>query len=72
MSFTDIYASVILPYIANYKIAKNEKGRKAVVAKAVEAVQKSRDLLEDKGDSLPNDLQSVCLHLFFPHPVHFH
>jgi hypothetical protein len=61
MTFTDVYASLLLPYIKNYEAAKNQKGRKEVLANAVDAVQKSRNLLEDTGDSLPNDLRTVCL-----------
>ena len=64
MSFSKVYASVLLPFVKNYEEAKNDKGRKAVLSNAVDAVQKSKNLFEDKGDSLPKDLQAVCLHFF--------
>ena len=64
MSFSKVYANILSPFVKNYEEAKNEKGRKEVVLNAVDAVKKSRDLFEDKGDFLPKDLQAVCLYLF--------
>lgn len=65
MSFTEVYASILSPFVKKYEEAKNDKGRKAVVSNAVDAVLKSRNLFEDEGDSLPKDLPAVCLHFFF-------
>lgn len=65
MSFSKVYANILSPFVKNYEEAKNEKGRKEVVSNAVDAVKKSRDLFEDKGDFLPKDLQAVCLYLIF-------
>jgi hypothetical protein len=64
MTFSEVYASVLSPFVKNYVAAKNEKGRKAVVSNAADAVRKSRNLFEDKGDFLPKSLEPVCL-LFF-------
>lgn len=47
-----------------YKEAENKKLGKAVLKNAAEAVVKSRDSLEIKGD-LPKDLENVCLFLLF-------
>ena len=70
MTFSNVYGSLLLPFIQNYKEAKNEKGRKVVVGKAADAVRKSRNLLEDKGADLPKDLQMVCfLVLHFCCPI---
>jgi hypothetical protein len=61
MAFGDIYSSILLPFAKSYK-AKNEKGRAQVVKDAMDAVLKSRDLLEDQGGNLPKDLKTV--HIF--------
>jgi hypothetical protein len=71
MSFSKIYAPVLSPFIEKYKMAKNEKERKAVKTMAVDAVLKSRDLLEDQGIDLPKDLDAVCLIAFFHIPIIF-
>ena len=63
MTFTKVYGSILIPFIKNYEEAKNEKGRKGVVSNAANAVRNSRNLLEDKGDSLPKDLEAVRLYL---------
>jgi hypothetical protein len=60
LSFSKIYSSVLTPFVENFKDAKNEKARKTVVDIAVDAVKKSKDLLEDVED-LPRDLQTVCV-----------
>jgi len=61
MTFSKIYGNIILPFIEQYKDAKNDKARNVVIANAVDAVKKSRETLEDKGVDLPKDLQHVCL-----------
>jgi hypothetical protein len=61
MAFGNAYSGILLPFVETYKGAKNEKGRTQVVKDAVDAVLKSRDLLEDQGGNLPNDLKTVCL-----------
>ena len=61
MTFSKIYSNIILPFIKQYKAAKNDKGRNVVIANVAEAVKKSRETLEDKGIGLPKDLQIVCL-----------
>lgn len=71
MSFSNVYGSLLSPFIQKYKDAKNEKGRRAVVANAADATRKSRDLLEDKGVDLPKDLQRVCL-LSFSFSIYFY
>jgi hypothetical protein len=60
MTFTKEYGSILLPFVNQYKAAKNENGRKAVVKSAADAVASSRDQLEDKGADLPKDLPTVC------------
>jgi hypothetical protein len=60
MPFTDIYASILLPFVERYKVAENQKSRALVIKKAAEAVMKSRHLLEDTGIDLPKDLNTVC------------
>lgn len=61
MAFGDVYSSILLPFARSYQ-AKNEKGRAQVVKDAMDAVLKSRDLLEDQGGNLPKDLKTV--HIF--------
>jgi hypothetical protein len=61
MAFGDLYSSILLPFAQSYQ-AKNEKGRAQVVKDAMDAVLKSRDLLEDQGGNLPKDLKTV--HIF--------
>jgi len=60
MTFTDDYAEVLSPFVDNYKTAKNEKERKAVLRNAADAVSESRNLREDAAEDLPKDLQTVC------------
>lgn len=60
MTFSDAYGNVLSPFVKNYKMAKNEKGRNGVLKDAVEAVRKSGEVLEDKGSDLPKDLRTVC------------
>jgi hypothetical protein len=59
MSFSKVYASLLLPFVEKYKEAKNEKGRTAVVKNAADAVLKSKNLLEEEGANLPKDLLGV-------------
>ena len=58
MTFSQLYSTVLTPFVQKYKEAKNEKGRKAIVNDAADAVKLSKDLLED-ADDLPKDLQTV-------------
>jgi hypothetical protein len=60
MTFTEDYAEVLSPFVENYKTAKNEKERKAVLRNAADAVSESRNLREDAAEDLPKDLQTVC------------
>lgn len=60
MSFTDAYGSILLPFVENYKTAKNEKARKGVVDTAANTILNSRNLLEEQGSDLPQDLKAVC------------
>jgi hypothetical protein len=59
MSFGKDYSSLLTPFVKQYKKAKNDKGRSAVVKNAVNAVSTGRDELEDKAADLPEDLQAV-------------
>jgi hypothetical protein len=60
MTFTQLYGSVLAPFIKMFKEAKNEQGRKTVITNAADAVKKAKDLLEEV-DDLPKDLQTVCI-----------
>jgi hypothetical protein len=60
MNFSNLYNSVLTPFVQKFKDASNDKGRKRVVNDAADAVRKSKDLLEDAED-LPRDLKAVCL-----------
>ena len=59
MTFSDEYADILLPFLDEYKSAKNEKARKAVGRKAADALTESRDLREDEAHDLPKELQTV-------------
>lgn len=59
MNFSQEYSDILLPFVENYKNAKNEKERKAVVQKAADAVAESSNLREGEGVALPSDLQKV-------------
>jgi hypothetical protein len=61
MAFSDVYASILLPFVKNYSAAKNDKERKAVVNHAAEAVTNSKNLMEQDGFHLPKDLKTVCI-----------
>jgi hypothetical protein len=65
MSFTEAYADILLPFVENYKTAKNEKARKGIVETAANTILNSRNLLEEQGLELPQDLKAVCPILFF-------
>lgn len=75
MAFTDIYNTVLTPFLKKFKDAENEKVKKTILKNASEAVIKSRDTMEVKGD-LPKDLEKVhfflcsiilSFHLIFAH-----
>lgn len=59
-AFSKCYATVLNPFVKDYQLAKNDKGRKAVLKDAVDAVKENEGLLEEKGVSLPQDLEKVC------------
>jgi hypothetical protein len=61
MPFTDIYSSILAPFVDTYKVAAHETNRGRIIEKAVNAVVESRHLLEDTGVNLPTDLKLVCL-----------
>jgi predicted lipid carrier protein YhbT len=61
MSFTQTYGSILLLFIQNYKDAKNEKARKGVVETATNAILNCRNLLEEQGLDLPQNLKAVHL-----------
>ena len=61
MAFSDVYSSLLLPFVESYKVAKNEKGRALVLKNAEDAVLNSRNLLEDQGVDLPKDLKAVSI-----------
>lgn len=71
-SFTQVYRNILLPFVENYKVAKNEKARKGVVETATNAILNSRNLLEEKGLELPQDLKAVCcsLLILLNYPYH--
>lgn len=60
MSFSQAYGNILLPFVQNYKDAKNEKARKGIVETATNTVLNSRNLLEEQGLDLPQDLKAVC------------
>jgi hypothetical protein len=60
MSFTQTYGSILLPFIQNYKDAKNKKAQKGVVETATNAILNHRNLLEEQGLDLPQNLKAVC------------
>jgi hypothetical protein len=64
MTFTEAYRKVLSPFSKRYEEAENGKAGRAVLKEAADAVVKSRDLLEDKGD-LPKDLEKVRFFLFY-------
>jgi hypothetical protein len=64
MTFTEDHAASLLPFVEQYKKAKNENARKAVVQNAADAVSKSGDLREDGAGDLPKDLKTVCYFSF--------
>lgn len=66
MTFSKRFGAILSPFVNNFKDAKNEIGRKAVVKNAVDAILMSRNGQEDAGD-LPKDLQTVALFFMFSH-----
>jgi hypothetical protein len=61
MTFSEEYATVISPFLEQYKNANNEKERKGVLRSAADAVTETSNLREEKTAELPKDLQKVCL-----------
>ena len=52
MTFSKIYGNIILPFIEQYKDAKNDKARKVVIANAADAVKKSKVLTSQKTSNM--------------------
>ena len=71
MTFTEDYGKVLSPFLKKYQVEENEKRRRAVLKNTAEAVVKSKDLLEEKTDDLPKDIQTVPLSFFSFFPL-FH
>lgn len=69
MNFSKAYGSILLPFVDEYKTAKNEKGRNGVVKNAVDAVTEGRNLLEDEGVDLPKDLKTVHFFSILQYPL---
>lgn len=69
MSLTKTYSAVLSPFVKQYQLAANEKGRKTVVGLAVEVVRKARLFLED-AEELPQDLPTVCVPFFLTCCIH--
>jgi hypothetical protein len=59
MSFTQAYGSILLFFIQNYKDAKNEKAQKGMVETANNAILNHKNLLEEQGLDLPQNLKAV-------------
>jgi hypothetical protein len=59
MSFSKVYGGVLLPFVKNYKEARNDKERKKILRNAADAVSQRRNELEDQGGQLPKDLPNV-------------
>lgn len=64
MSFATSYASVLSPFVRQFKEASNDTARKAVITLAVDAVTKAKAVLED-AEELPKELRTVCVPHFF-------
>ena len=60
MSFTQAYGKILLPFVENYKSAKNEKAQKGVMETAINAILNSQNLLEEQGLDLSQDLKAMC------------
>ena len=61
MSFTEVYGSILLPFVEKYKTATNDKARKGVVDTAANTILNSKNLLEEQGSDLPQDIKAVCI-----------
>jgi hypothetical protein len=61
MTFSEEYATVLSPFLEQYKKANNEKERKAVLQSAADSVTEASNLHEEKAAELPKDLQKVRL-----------
>ena len=62
MSFSKLHGDSLKPFLANYKIAKNQKGRDEVVKNAAEALRGITDAMEDGQVKLPKKLELVILY----------
>ena len=60
MTFTQAYRKILLPFVKNYKNAKNKKVQKGVVETATNTILNSQNLLEEQGLDLPQDLKAMC------------
>ena len=66
MPLSEKYNKILKPFVKSYDAAKNAKGRKEVLKNVAEALWKSKDSLEEKGEELPKHLEMVCfLHFLF-------
>jgi hypothetical protein len=63
MTFSEEYATVLSPFLEQYKKANNAKERKAVLQSAADAVTETSNLREEKAAELPKHLPKVCLYL---------
>jgi hypothetical protein len=66
MSFTKAYGNILLSFVDNHKGTKNKKVQKVVVETAANTVLNGRNLLEEQGLDLPQDLKAMCLIPVFP------
>jgi hypothetical protein len=64
MSFSELYSSVLAPFVTKYKDSNNDKERKTVVSEAADAVKDAKELLENAQD-LPKDIRTVSISFNF-------
>ena len=64
MSFSEVYGTVLAPFVETYQEGRNAKERKAIVVEAADAVKEAKELLEEV-DDLPKDLQTVSISSHF-------
>jgi hypothetical protein len=59
MSFGKNFGKILSPFKEEYKGAKNQKERNAVLKNAADALLKYKETLEDGDVDLPSDIQTV-------------
>ena len=69
MTFTKTYRALLFPFIEQFKEVTSKKEKKTVIKNAVDAVKKSKALLED-ADDLPKDVSAVCLFFILHFLIH--